>query len=185
MQKFMGNVNSLSGLEIVDGPFLKAFKNGIPLILDEINLASEEVLQCIEKALDSEEINMEISGIGTINCKKKDGFCLIATKNPNRDNYINKRQYLSKSFLSHFQIIKFPPFEIEEIKEIAENLFKSFNNDKEGDERDKKFISDLISFHKEWTSKEERKDEIACFTIREIAATVKAYIDEEKKIHLK
>ena len=181
MQKFMGNVNSLSGLEIVDGPFLKAFKNGIPLILDEINLASEEVLQCIEKALDSEEINMEISGIGTINCKKKDGFCLIATKNPNRDNYINKRQYLSKSFLSHFQIIKFPPFEIEEIKEIAENLFKSFNNDKEGDEKDEKFISDLINFHKEWTSKEERKDEIACFTIREIAATVKAYIDEGKK----
>ena len=47
MQKFMGNKNSLSGLEIFDGPFLKAFKNGIPLILDEINLASEEVLQCI------------------------------------------------------------------------------------------------------------------------------------------
>ena len=87
MQKFMGNENSLSGLEIVDGPFLKAFKNGIPLILDEINLASEEVLQCIEKALDTGEINMEVSGIGRIICKKKDGFCLIATKNPNRDNY--------------------------------------------------------------------------------------------------
>ena len=181
MQKFMGNKNSLSGLEIVDGPFLKAFKNGIPLILDEINLASEEVLQCIEEAIDSGEINMEISGIGNINCKKKEGFCLIATQNPNRDNYMNKRQHLSKSFLSHFQIIKFPPFEIEEIKEIAENLFKSFNNDKEGDEKDKKFISDLITFHKEWTSKEERKDEIACFTIREITATVKAYIDEGKK----
>ena len=181
MQKFMGNKKSLSGLEIVDGPFLKAFKNGIPLILDEINLASEEVLQCIEQAIDCGEINMEISGIGNINCKKKDGFCLIATQNPNRDNYINKRQHLSKSFLSHFQIIKFPPLEIDEIKEIAENLFKSFNNDKEGDEKDKKFISDLIQFHKEWTSKEERKDEIACFTIREITATVKAYIDENKK----
>ena len=114
MQKFMGNKNSLSGLEIVDGPFLKAFKNGIPLILDEINLASEEVLQCIEEALDSGEINMEITGIGNINCKKREGFCLIATQNPNRGNYINKRQFLSKSFLSHFQIIKFPPFEIEE-----------------------------------------------------------------------
>lgn len=60
MQKFMGNKNSLYGLEIVDGPFLKAFKKGIPLILDEINLATEEVLQCIEEALDSGEINMEI-----------------------------------------------------------------------------------------------------------------------------
>jgi len=181
MQKFMGNKNSLSGLEIVDGPFLKAFKKGIPLILDEINLASEEVLQCIEEALDSGEINMEISGIGNVNCKKKEGFCLIATQNPNSDNYMNKRQYLSKSFQSHFQIVKFPPFEIEELKEIAESLFKSFNNNEKGDENDQKFISDLISFHKEWTSKQERKNEIACFTIREIAATVKAYIDEGKK----
>ena len=181
IQKFMGEKNSLSGLEIVDGPFVKAFKKGIPLILDEINLASEEVLQCIEEALDSGEINIEISGIGNVHCKKKDGFCLIATQNPNRDNYINKRQHLSKSFLSHFQIIKFPPFEIEELKEIAENLFKSFNNNKEGDEKDKQFISDLINFHKEWTSQDERKNEIACFTIREIAATVKAYIDEGKK----
>ena len=74
MQKFMGNKNSLYGLEIVDGPFLKAFKKGIPLILDEINLATEEVLQCIEEALDSGEINMEISGIGNVNCKKKTDF---------------------------------------------------------------------------------------------------------------
>ena len=181
MQKFMGNKSSLSGLEIVDGPFLKAFKGGIPLILDEINLAPEEVLQCIEEALDSGEINMEISGIGNIHCKKKEGFCLIATQNPNRDNYMNKRQNLSKSFLSHFQIIKFPPFEIEELEEIAKKLFKSFNNNKEGNKNDNKFISDLISFHKAWTSQDERKEEIACFTIREIAATVKAYIDEGKK----
>ena len=114
MQKFIGEESSLTGLKINDGPFLKAFKKGIPLILDEINLASEEVLQCIEEALDSGEINMEITGIGNINCKKREGFCLIATQNPNRGNYINKRQFLSKSFLSHFQIIKFPPFEIEE-----------------------------------------------------------------------
>ena len=45
MQKFIGDNNFFSGLEIIDGPFLKAFKEGIPLILDEINLASEEVLQ--------------------------------------------------------------------------------------------------------------------------------------------
>ena len=124
---------------------------------------------------------MEIAGIGNVNCKKKEGFCLIATQNLNRGNYINKRQYLGKSFLSHFQIIKFPPFEIEELKEIAEQLFKSFNKNKEGDDKDKNFISDLINFHKTWTSNEQRKNEIACFTIREIAATVKAYIDEGKK----
>ena len=113
MKKFIGDKNSLSGIKIVDGPFYKAFKEGIPLILDEINLASEEVLQCIEDTLDSEEINIFSYGIGTISVKKKEGFCLIATQNPNKGNYMNKRQNLSKSFLSHFQIIKFPSFEID------------------------------------------------------------------------
>ena len=35
------------------------------------------------------------------------------------------------------------------MKEIAENLFKSFNNNKEGNEKDKGFICDLINFHNE------------------------------------
>ena len=86
----------------------------------------------------------------------------MAPRNPNRDNYMNKRQNLSRSFLFHFQIIKFPPFEIEELKEIAKKLFKSFNNNEECDEKDTKFISDLINFHKAWISKDERKNEIAC-----------------------
>ena len=85
---------------------------------------------------------------------------MIARQNPNMDNYMNKRQNLSKSFLSHFQIIKFP-FEIEELKEITKKLFRFFNNNKEGDEKDTKFISDLINFHKAWTSKDERKNKIA------------------------
>ena len=178
MQKIIGDKNSISGLKIVEGPFYRAFKEGKPLILDEINLASEEVLQCIEGTIDSGEINIDISGVGLVNQKKKDGFCLIATQNPNKDNYLNKRQNLSQSFLSHFQLVKFPIFGIKELEEIANKLFKSFNNDLEGDDKDKKFISDLIEFHNKWASKEEIKNDIICFTIREIAATVKAYIDE-------
>ena len=58
---------------------------------------------------------------------------------------------MSQNFWSHFQIIKFPCFEIEELKEIAENLFKSFNSKEEGDKKDKQFIQDLISAYKEWT----------------------------------
>ena len=180
MQKFIGDKNSLSGLKIVDGPFYTAFKNGLPLILDEINLASEEVLQCIEDTLDSGLINIDISGIGKVVQEMKEGFCLIATQNPNKGKYMNKRQNLSQSFLSHFQIIKFPSFEIKELKIIAEKLFKSFDNGKELDQKDKKFISDLIEFHDEWTSKDDVKNDLTCFTIREIAATVKAYIDEKK-----
>ena len=180
MQKFIGDKNSLSGLKIVDGPFYTAFKEGLPLILDEINLASEEVLQCIEDTLDSGLINIDISGIGKVVQEMKEGFCLIATQNPNKGKYKNKRQNLSKSFLSHFQIIKFPSFEIKELKIIAEKLFKSFDNGNELEDKDKNFISDLIDFHEEWTSNEDEKESLTCFTIREITATVKAYIDEKK-----
>ena len=74
IQKCVGDKNSLSGLKIIEGPFYKAFKEGIPLILDEINLASEEVLQCIEGALDKGEINKEIKGIGLVKQKKKKDF---------------------------------------------------------------------------------------------------------------
>ena len=108
--------------------------------MDEINLASEEVLQCIEGSLDSGEINVVIPGIGLVKQKKKEGFCLIATQNPNKNYYMNKRQNLSQSFLSHFIILRFPCFEIEELKEIALKLFNSFNNGKEGEENDRQFL---------------------------------------------
>ena len=180
IQKFIGDKNSLSGLKIVDGPFYTAFKKGLPLILDEINLASEHVLQCIEDTLDSGLINIDISGIGKVIQEMKEGFCLIATQNPNKGKYANKRQNLSQSFLSHFQIIKFPSFEINELKIIAEKLYISFNDGKKLEKEDKIFISDLIELHDEWTSNEDTKNDLTCFTIREIAATVKAFIDEKK-----
>ena len=182
MRKFSGDQNSASGLKIVNGPFYQAFTEGIPLILDEINLASEEVLQCIEDILDSGEINIEISGIGLIKEKKKEGFCLIATQNPNKDKYFNKRQNLSYIFLSHFQIIKFPSFEKEELKVIGKQIFKNFNNQKEENKEDIKFIEDLIDFHIECQENPQIKDDdLICFTIREIIATIKAYIETGKK----
>ena len=181
MKKLTGDKTYLSGIKIIEGEFFRAFKGGIPLILDEINLASQEVLQCIEDALDSQEINIEVPSIGHVEQKMTKGFCLIATQNPNKDNYANKRQYLSQSFLSHFQILKFPSFEFDELKKIAEELFKSFNNGHSGNEKDKQFITDLLDFHNKWTSQLEVKNDIICFTIREIKACIRSYIEEQKK----
>ena len=179
MKKLTGDKTYLSGIKIIEGEFFRAFKEGIPLILDEINLASPEVLQCIEDALDSQTINIEIPSIGHIEQKIKDGFCLIATQNPNKDNYANKRQYLSQSFLSHFQTLKFPSFEFDELKEIANELFKSFNNNSSGNKKDKQFITDLLDFHNKWVSEQEVKNDIVCFTIREIKACIQSYVEEQ------
>ena len=45
-----------------DGPFIDAYKNGRILILDESNLASKTVLQCIGEAIDNNFLSIDISG---------------------------------------------------------------------------------------------------------------------------
>lgn len=40
--------------------FIESFRDGFPLLLDEINLDSKEVLQCIEELLDSRILSIEI-----------------------------------------------------------------------------------------------------------------------------
>ena len=54
--KIIGDKNSLAGISSQEDHFLKAFKYGHPLLLNEINLGSQAVLQCIKEALDSEII---------------------------------------------------------------------------------------------------------------------------------
>lgn len=168
--KIIGDKNSFAGISSHEGHFIKAFKYGHPLLLDEINLASPSVLQCIEEALDSGVISIEFPGFPLTNIKKHPDFALIATQNPNKGLYANKRQNLGKKFMSKFQVITFPEFTEKELKDIASGLAKNFNF--KGDE---KVLEDLVKFHKNWSNSEEIKDDIQCFTIREIAASVKAF----------
>ena len=60
MKTQTGHKAFLSGIKIILLEFFRSFKKGIPLIPDEINLASQEVLQCIEDTLVTETINIEI-----------------------------------------------------------------------------------------------------------------------------
>ena len=82
----------MSGLKFKYGPFIEAYKKGKILILDEINLASISVLQCIEEALDNDFLSIDINGCPFEKIKKHKNFCLIATQNPNSGFYLNKRQ---------------------------------------------------------------------------------------------
>ena len=68
--KIIGDKNSFAGISSHEGHFIKAFKYGHPLLLDEINLASPSVLQCIEEALDSGVISIEFPGFPLTNIKK-------------------------------------------------------------------------------------------------------------------
>lgn len=172
--KMVGDKTSLAGISSQEGNFLKAFKDGHPLLLDEINLASPAVLQCIEEALDLGIMSIEIPGFPLTPIKKHPNFSLIATQNPNKGLFANKRQNLGKKFMSKFQVITFPEFTEEELRQIAFGLAKNF-----GFKGDQDIIDDLVKFHKKWSSSDEIKDDVKCFTVREIAASVKAFSRNE------
>ena len=163
--RYVGDSNSFSGISFQEGIFIEAFKNGDTLLLDEINLASNQVLQSFEECLDNNKISCEIPGMPWKEIQMGKGFNLIATQNPNKGLFANKRQELGKKFLSRFHIINFESFQKEELYQIAEGLGKNHKIDKS-------ILKDLVNFHDEWSK--ERKDDILCFTIREIEATINA-----------
>ena len=165
--RYAGDPKSFSGISFQEGVFIDAFKNGYILLLDEINLASNQVLQAIEECLDSHKISCEIPGMPWKEIEMGKGFNLIATQNPNKGLFANKRQELGKKFLSRFHVINFDSFQKEELYEIAKGLGarKRINL---------QILKELVDFHDEWSNLEERKNDILCFTIREIEATINA-----------
>jgi len=167
--RYVGDQNSWAGIRLQMGQFIDAFENGKVLLLDEINLASQECLQFIEEALDSGEISTELPGKPLLRIKMHPNFRLIATQNPNKGLFAHKRKDLGQKFISRFQVINFPEFSKEELRKIALGLAEQFHL--EGEEG---LINDLVSFHIEWSNLPEIAEDIQCFTVREIAATVRA-----------
>ena len=170
--RYAGDPQSFSGLSFQEGIFIEAFKSGYTLLLDEINLASSQVLQSFEECLDSHKISCEIPGMPWQEIKMGKGFNLIATQNPNKGLFANKRQDLGKKFLSRFHIINFDSFQKKELYQIAEGLGNKYNIPRN-------VVRSLVDFHDEWSNLEERKNDILCFTVREIEATINAIANGE------
>ena len=165
--RYAGDPDSFSGISFQEGLFIIAFKNGYTLLLDEINLASNQVLQSFEECLDSHKISCEIPGMPWKEIEMGEGFNLIATQNPNKGLFANKRQELGKKFLSRFHVINFDSFQKNELLEIAKGLGATYNIDQQ-------ILKELVYFHEGWSNLDERKNDILCFTIREIEATINA-----------
>ena len=107
-------------------PFSIAFKEGYWLLLDELNLAQDIVLQCIESAIDTNVLQILDPTNSTspqIEIEKHPKFRLLATQNPNAGFYKGKREKLSASFLDRFRTTVFKKFENHELVQIAKSLF--------------------------------------------------------------
>lgn len=117
--------------QFVRQPFTVAFQDGLWLLLDELNLAQDTVLQCIEAALDNNVLVIHDSSSATDHSKiisKHPNFRLFATQNPNSGMFKGKREKLSASFLGRFRPLAFQELpEQEWIDVISKKLCPHFD----------------------------------------------------------
>lgn len=102
-----------------DGILLKAAKEGFWLVLEEINMASSEVVEMLNDLLITGKLIYSESGEQKVLLPSAD-FRLFATGNP--VNYA-QRQILSEVFLSRFKIHYQRPLTREELSQILSSLF--------------------------------------------------------------
>ncbi|CAM9696438.1 unnamed protein product, partial [Ectocarpus fasciculatus] len=118
----LGQVSMSDGkFSFVLQPFAKSFKDGNWLLLDEINLAQDAVLQCIEEAIDTRCLTIHDSSsaanpIMTIPMHEK--FRLFATQNPSTGHFKGKREELSQSFTGRFISVTFCELPATEWKDV-------------------------------------------------------------------
>ena len=185
LSQYVGEENSPAGLKLIDGPFFEAFTKGYTFLLDEINLASKSVLESIQEAIGSGILSIPISGKGLYQFEQHKDFCLIATQNPNKGAFKNKRQDLGIDFLSRFCKVNFE-IDKNELQLISYGLAKEFGFIKENMDENlcktrEKIIEELVNFHLEWITNHVSEDDVQCFTIREISKTVETISKDNEK----
>ena len=86
--KFVSDDNSITGLNVKEGPFVEAFRKGYFLLLDEIYLSFQNVLQCIQQSLNNELLSLETNCNTLLEIQKHKNFALIASQNLNKDAFM-------------------------------------------------------------------------------------------------
>ncbi|CDS41244.1 midasin [Echinococcus multilocularis] len=89
-----------------DGPLLQALRHGYWILLDEMNLASQSVLECLNACLDHRGA-IYIPELGTTFYVKPNATRLFACQNPVEEG--GGRKCLPKSFLNRFTQVRLKP----------------------------------------------------------------------------
>ncbi|CAD8213707.1 unnamed protein product [Paramecium octaurelia] len=129
----IGKVEILPGFkfEYQLGPFAKAVQEGLWILLDEANLASDSILRVIEDVLELGyitiygcQINSHVDLVdGTLTIKKHQNFKLFLTQNPATDQkFASSRNIFSPSLMSQFITIKFEPISSNDLHFIIDQI---------------------------------------------------------------
>ncbi|KAJ3574669.1 hypothetical protein NPX13_g4291 [Xylaria arbuscula] len=120
-----------------DAPFLRAMQNGEWVLLDEMNLASQSVLEGLNACLDHRG-EVYISELDQV-FKRHPNFRLFAAQNPHHQG--GGRKGLPSSFVNRFIVVYADVFRDEDLLLIAGHNFPSISS--ETVHRIIKFISNL------------------------------------------
>lgn len=124
---FPQNKNEKIEVTFIPGPFTEAFCKGYWLLLDEFNLAPDNVLSSIENALDTSVLTLATESAEEgflfenrkyVEYKKHKNFRLFCTQNPNSGLFKGKREQHSASMLSRFSPVVINPMTDKEIQLI-------------------------------------------------------------------
>ncbi|KAK5631868.1 hypothetical protein RRF57_007582 [Xylaria bambusicola] len=120
-----------------DAPFLRAMQNGEWVLLDEMNLASQSVLEGLNACLDHRG-EVYVSELDQV-FKRHPNFRLFAAQNPHHQG--GGRKGLPSSFVNRFIVVYTDVFRDEDLLLIASHNFPSISSETVG--RMIKFISNL------------------------------------------
>ncbi|OTB08493.1 hypothetical protein M426DRAFT_7806 [Hypoxylon sp. CI-4A] len=120
-----------------DAPFLRAMQNGEWVLLDEMNLASQSVLEGLNACLDHRG-EVYVSELDQV-FKRHPDFRLFAAQNPHHQG--GGRKGLPSSFVNRFIVVYADVFSEEDLLLIAQHNFPTV--DSEDVRRMIKFISSL------------------------------------------
>ncbi|XXG96732.1 hypothetical protein Hte_003023 [Hypoxylon texense] len=104
-----------------DAPFLRAMQNGEWVLLDEMNLASQSVLEGLNACLDHRG-EVYVSELDQV-FKKHPDFRLFAAQNPHHQG--GGRKGLPSSFVNRFIVVYADVFSEEDLMQIAQHNFHS------------------------------------------------------------
>ena len=116
---------SLGNFAWQDGPLLKAMQNGGWVLLDEMNLASQSVLEGLNSCLDHRKEAYIAELDKTFSCHPE--FRLFAAQNPHHQG--SGRKGLPASFVNRFTVVYADPFEKEDLMRICQAKYPGVNQE--------------------------------------------------------
>lgn len=116
-------------VQVVEGPVITAMRNGIPILLDEIDAGSANTLLCLQPILEGKPYYFKLKNEVIVPAPGFNVFATANTKGKGSDDgrYIGTN-VLNEAFLERFAVTfnqEYPSASVE--KKIVMNLMESFN----------------------------------------------------------